>query len=126
MTDKIDAIFNEINSSLNDYSESAEVFAKQIKTDINILNKDIINENNKIDNALSSFKPVDSIPVAGGNIKKEFLAPTQLRDTYKRIKMSGGSKQDINNMIYTIEKMQRMGINRNFFPSLLQKLKANK
>ena len=126
MTDKIDAILNDINDSLNDYSGAAEGFAKQIKTDIEQLNKSITSENNKIDNALSSFKPVDSIPVAGGNNKKEFLAPTQLRDTYKRIKMSGGSKQDINNMIYTIEKMQRMGINRNFFPSLLQILKAKK
>jgi len=126
MTDKINSIFEDINSSLNEYSGTAEGFATQIKTDIQELNKSITNENEKINKELGKYRPIEIIPSAGGNNKKEFLAPTQLRDTYKRIKMTGGSKKEINNMIYTIEKMQRMGINRNFFSSLLQILKAKK
>ena len=122
MTDKIDAIFNDIDFSLNNYSGTAEGLIKQVKSDIQDLNVSIEAENNKISAELKKYQQKTS----GGNKNKTFLAPSELRDTYKRIKISGGSKQDTNNMIYTIEKMQKMGINRNFFPNLLQTLKAHR
>jgi hypothetical protein len=126
MTDKIDTLFSNIDDSLNEYSSTAQDFAKKINVDIQQLNNTITTENVKINEELKKYKPVEVFPVAGGNNIKTFLAPIQLRDTYKRIKMTGGSRQDINNMIYTIEKMQRMGINRDFFPVLLQRLKVKK
>lgn len=134
MTDKIDTLFQEINTSLDDYSSTSEGFIKNIKSDIEVLNKSIISENEKIDkelptlSELTKFKPIQTeIPVPGGSRSKNtFLSPSELQSTYKKIKMTGGSKSDINNMIYTIEKMQNIGINRDFFPKLLQVLKNYK
>jgi hypothetical protein len=122
MTDKIDTLFQEINTSLNDYSSTSETLIKNIKSDIEVLDKSITSENNKIDSNIQQFRPIQpTIPVSGGN--NTFLSPSQLQSTYKKIKMSGGSKQDIINMIYTIEKMKNMGIHRDFFPKLLHALK---
>lgn len=111
MTDKVDSLFKDILSEIDVYSFNAEGFVDNIKKDIDDLNKSIETESSKID----KFK-------IGGKV---FLAPNQFRDTYRNIKLTGGSKQDINNMIYTIEKMQKYGIHRDFFPKLLQILKKN-
>lgn len=126
MTDKIDTLFSDINTILNDYSGNAEKYIAELNTGIQQLDSSIQAKNTQIDESLTKFKPIETIPVAGGNNKKNFLHPTAFRDTYHRIKMNGGSKDDIRNMIYTIEKMQRSGINRDFFPKLLTALKARR
>jgi hypothetical protein len=126
MTDKINTIFGEFDKIDNVLSTSSTI-NNSIKSIITNINSNINKENTKIDDSLRQFRPIEGvIPVAGGNYNKTFLNPTALRDTYLRIKMTGGSKDDVRNMIYTIEKMQNSGINRDFFPKLLTALKARR
>jgi len=103
-----------IVDTLNEFSSNALGYIFETNKGINDLNETIIKKNDELEKILTT----------GGN-KKTFLTPSELQSTYKKIKMTGGSKSDINNMIYTIEKMQNMGIHRDFFPKLLQALKAH-